>query len=182
MTVVHVSSTQSRPYKLLWASHHYLYLSAQVYLNAVNQRCEVKSPCGCTPSICLLHMFVFSCQGLEGTSRPELPTQPCCPLPGSASAQPSAPDPLKCCLGRVLILIPSTAFSVGLASKCLFVPVPCATPEPQLQLSGLDIPSFLFTDVNQRQTTCSPHLPGGCDVINEFELGIDIKRLTYWAC
>lgn len=82
---------------------------------------------------------------------------------------------------RVLILIPSTgpAFSVGLLSKCLFVPVPCATSEPQLQLSGLAFVSFLLTDVSQRQTTCSPHLPGGCRVISEFELGIDIKRQTY---
>lgn len=125
----------------------------------------VESPCGCTPSICLLHVCL-QLSGPEGHKQTLLTTQSCCPLPGSASAQLSEPGPFKCCLEILFILIPSTgpASCVGLVSKYLFISVLCATSKSQLQLSGLAFPSFLFTDVSQRQITCSPHLPGGCGV------------------
>lgn len=110
-----------------------------------------------------------------------------CPHPGFILAQTWAPGPFKSFLVSIpiLILVTSLASRVGigpmlsgLVSKGLFLPCSLCSSLVLTPLSGL---AFAIPDIRIRgKPAADLHI--GYVVINEFDLGIDIKMRTYWLC
>lgn len=157
---------QSWPYKLLWASHHHLCLSAQMYLNDVNQRCEVKS------SLWVYSQYLsFTCLSSAVRARraqADLNWPPSFAALSQALLQLSLQSLVLS--NAVLKQYLLSSLALALLSVWVWSPnvslslSPVQHPSPNINNLHLLFQVFLFTDISQRQITCSPHSPGGCGV------------------